>query len=116
MKSTGPSREPGNPTGGGIHRIGRFEFDLEREQLRLGAAPVELSRKSCQVLAYLIRNRGRTVYRDELMQRLWPDVVVTEGSLTQAIWEIRRALGDALTAPRFIATRYGHGYCFVGDG
>lgn len=101
-------------TRAGVYRIGRFEFDLEREVLRSNDAPVELSRNARRVLAYLVRNRGRTVDREELMEQLWPDVVVGEGSLTQAIWEARRALGDDRASPRFIATRYGLGYCFVG--
>jgi DNA-binding winged helix-turn-helix (wHTH) protein len=102
-------------TRAGVYRIDRFEFDLEREELRSDGAPVELSRNARRVLAYLIRNRGRTVDREELMQELWPDVVVGEGSLTQAIWEARRALGDRPSAPRFIVTRYGQGYGFVGN-
>ncbi|MEO7134901.1 MAG: winged helix-turn-helix domain-containing protein [Vicinamibacterales bacterium] len=86
---------------------------MPHAELRLQGVGVELTPKSTQVLAYLFQQRPRTVSRTELMSRIWPDVVVSKGSLTQAIWEIRRALDDARATPRFIATDHGLGYRFV---
>jgi TolB-like protein/DNA-binding winged helix-turn-helix (wHTH) protein len=54
-----------------------------------------LRRQALDVLLVLGARVGQVVGKDELMQRVWPDVVVGEGSLTQAIADIRRTLGDA---------------------
>jgi DNA-binding winged helix-turn-helix (wHTH) protein len=85
----------------------------ERVELLSSGVRVDLGLKSRQVLMHLVRNRLRTVARDELFRTLWPDVLVSEGSLTQAIWELRRALGDCRRNARFIETKHGRGYRFV---
>jgi TolB-like protein len=55
---------------------------------------VPLRAKSFALLCYLARNTGRVVAKDELLDQVWPDVTVTEDSLTQAIRDLRRAIGD----------------------
>lgn len=97
------------------YRIGRFELDPRRIELTAGGMPAELSRKPTQLLIYLIEHRERIVTREELRSALWPGVAVGNGSLTQAIWEIRQAFGDGRASPRFIATCHGRGYRFVGS-
>ncbi len=57
--------------------------------------PVELRAQALRVLLVLGEQAGRLVGKDELMQRVWGDVIVTEDSLVQAVGDIRRALGDA---------------------
>jgi DNA-binding winged helix-turn-helix (wHTH) protein len=95
------------------YRFGPFELRLERAELLSNGVQVELGLKSRQVLVHLVRNRLRTVGREELFRALWPDVLVSEGSLTQAVWELRRALGDCRRSARFIETKHGRGYRFV---
>jgi TolB-like protein/DNA-binding winged helix-turn-helix (wHTH) protein len=53
-----------------------------------------LRRQALEVLLLLGARSGQVVSKEELMQRVWPDVVVGDGSLTQAIADIRRVLGD----------------------
>ena len=53
------------------------------------------------------------VGKDELMDQVWPDVVVGEGSLTQAIADVRRALGD--TEHRLVRNVARRGYMLVPD-
>jgi DNA-binding winged helix-turn-helix (wHTH) protein len=96
-----------------IHAIGPFAFHLLRSELSREGVVVELAPKARRVLAYLIRNQERFVSREELHREIWPGVVVSQGSLTQAVWEIRRALGDSRDSPRFVETRYGLGYRFL---
>lgn len=50
--------------------------------------------KSFDVLEHLVCRAGRLVSREELFESVWPDVVVTDDSLTQCLIEIRKALGD----------------------
>jgi TolB-like protein/DNA-binding winged helix-turn-helix (wHTH) protein/Tfp pilus assembly protein PilF len=72
-----------------------FQMDLERGCLRKqGGDALTLRPKSFDVLQYLLENAGRLVSRDELMQTVWPNVIVTEDSITQCVMEARRALGE----------------------
>jgi TolB-like protein/DNA-binding winged helix-turn-helix (wHTH) protein len=72
-----------------------------------------LRRQALDVLLLLGRRVGQVVGKEELMQSVWPDVVVGEGSLTQAIADIRRALGDA--DHRLVRNVARRGYLLVPD-
>ena len=74
---------------------------------------VRLSPKLAQVLACLADARGELVTRELLLDRFWPDVNVTDNTLTRAIADIRQALGDAPDAPAYIQTMARRGYRFV---
>ena len=77
-------------------QLGSFVLDLAAGELLAGdAQPAALRRQALDVLLVLARRAGQVVSKDELMRLVWPDVVVGEGSLTQAIADVRRALGDA---------------------
>jgi TolB-like protein/DNA-binding winged helix-turn-helix (wHTH) protein/Tfp pilus assembly protein PilF len=76
-------------------RFGDFTLDLTRGALCAGHRPVELRPKSFGVLAHLVEHAGRLVPKDELMQAVWPDVVVSDESLAKCVSEVRAALGDA---------------------
>ena len=96
-----------------IHRFGEFELEPRIAELRWHGEPQSIARKSLMVLAYLVANSERVVARSELMDALWPNIRVGEGSLHQAIWEIRKVLREAPGGPRFIETRWGRGYRFA---
>src|SRR4029077_3759477 len=55
------------------------------------------------------------VGKEELFQAVWPQTIVEDNNLNQAISAVRRALGDSRDTPLFIATVAGRGYRFVGD-
>lgn len=75
--------------------LGTFVLDPQAgELLTSDGRMVRLRRQALDVLLVLGTRPGQVVTRDELMRRIWPDVVVGDGSLNQAIAEIRRALGD----------------------
>ncbi len=71
-----------------------FTLDLRRGCLRGVAGEIELRPKSFEVLRYLIENAGRLVPKDEIMQAVWPNVIVGDESLTRCISDIRFALSD----------------------
>ncbi|MEP7283523.1 MAG: winged helix-turn-helix domain-containing protein [Rubrivivax sp.] len=83
-----------------------FILDLQRGDLLDAAGqPVELRAQALKLLLILGERAGEVVGKDELMRRVWGDVVVTEDSLVQAIGDIRRTIGDethtrVVTAPR----------------
>lgn len=72
-----------------------------------------LRRQALDVLMVLGARAGQVVGKEELMQRVWPDVVVGDGSLTQAIADIRRVLGDA--DHRLVRNVARRGYLLVPD-
>jgi adenylate cyclase len=75
-------------------RFNAFTLDLERGCLRLGMKSVELRPKSFELLRYLVERSGRLLSKDELLKAIWPNVTVTEDSLTRCISDIRVAIGD----------------------
>lgn len=95
-------------------RLGGFVLDLtRRELLTQSGSPAPLRHKALEVLLMLATHAGHVVSKDDLLGRVWPSVVVTEDSLTQAIAEIRRCLGD--TQHRWIRTVVRRGYCLQVD-
>ena len=87
-----------------------FFIDADDERLFGPHGPVRLGNKAFQVLLRLVQRGGRLVTKDELMSSVWDGTIVSEFSLTSAIKELRRALGDDARAPRFIESVYGRGY------
>ena len=75
--------------------------------------PVVLTGKLFDVLVYLIEHRGRLVEKRELLEAVWPNVIVEEANLPQTISMLRRALGEDSRAHEYIATISGRGYQFV---
>ncbi len=95
-------------------RIGGFVLDRSRRELLTpSGSPAELRHKALEVLLVLGAQAGHVVSKDDLLLQVWPAVVVTEDSLTQAIAEIRRCLGD--TRHRWIRTAVRRGYCLQAD-
>jgi Tol biopolymer transport system component/DNA-binding winged helix-turn-helix (wHTH) protein len=84
----------------------------ERVLLKAGI-PVAIEPKTFRVLIYLMRNPGRLVTKEELLNAVWEDTSVSENSLTRSIAALRRLLGDDAREPRFIATAHTAGYRFV---
>ena len=74
---------------------------------------VPLEPQAVRVLRYLAEHRTRVVGKQELLERLWPDVATTEAVLKKAVSQIRRALGDDADAGQFIQTLHRRGYRFV---
>jgi DNA-binding winged helix-turn-helix (wHTH) protein len=65
------------------------------------------------LLVFLVERRRDAVHRQEIFDRVWRDVIVSDSALSQAIRTLRRTLGDDPREPRFIRTVSRHGYQFV---
>jgi DNA-binding response OmpR family regulator len=88
--------------------------DLESRQLTLDSGvAAELSEREVDLLRYLARNPGRTVSRDELLQRIWrlPPNRVRTRTIDMHVARLRDKLGDESV----IRTVRGKGYCFEGE-
>jgi DNA-binding winged helix-turn-helix (wHTH) protein len=93
-------------------RLGECTFDSVRREIRRGAEEVHLSPKGFELLRVLVASRPRTMAKEELFERLWPGVFVSEASLAGLVAEIRRAIADDAREPRFLRTVHGFGYAF----
>jgi TolB-like protein/DNA-binding winged helix-turn-helix (wHTH) protein/Flp pilus assembly protein TadD len=98
-----------------MYRFADYVLDIRDHTLKQSDQPIYLRPKSFETLAFLVEHHGRLVTKDELLERLWADVVVTEGTLTHCIEEIRRAFGDDSHHPQFIQTVPRVGYRFIAD-
>lgn len=94
-------------------RFGRFELDHAEGRLWRGGEPVPLRPKSLAVLGHLLSRRGRLVRKEELLEAVWPDTSVSDTVLKVCIRELRAALGDHASSPRFIETAQRRGYRFI---
>jgi DNA-binding winged helix-turn-helix (wHTH) protein/tetratricopeptide (TPR) repeat protein len=96
-----------------IFAFGDFELDLRLFELRRDVEVVAVQPKVLDVLAYLIRNRERVVSKQDLLENVWPNEVVSETALTHAVMEARRAVADDGANQRFIQTVRRRGYRFI---
>ncbi|MCR4584757.1 MAG: response regulator transcription factor [Lachnospiraceae bacterium] len=96
---------------GDVIRIGDYSFDFERMIFTVSSEEVSLSRIEQRLLKMLVLNRGITLSRDVLIDRLWTDGAeyVDENALSVAIKRLR----DKLSAKDYIKTVYGLGYMWV---
>src|ERR1035438_8743112 len=69
--------------------------------------------KAFRVLLILLRNPQKLISKEELLNAVWGDAVVTENSLTRSIALLRRLLGDETRSPRYIETVATVGYRLV---
>ncbi len=98
-----------------FYEFGPFRVDpLKRRLLRDGES-IRLTPKAFDLLLVLVEESGRTVEKDELMERVWPDTAVEENNLNQNITALRKSLGDSRQESQYIATIPGVGYRFVAD-
>jgi len=93
-------------------RFGAFVLDLEARELLRGDAAVPLSPKAFDLLSLLIAHRPKAMTKSDLQDRLWPETFVVEKNLANLIGEIRAAIGDDPSNPRFIRTVHRFGYAF----
>jgi DNA-binding winged helix-turn-helix (wHTH) protein len=89
-----------------------FVLDTGTRELSRGGRRLDLTPKAFDLLAMLIANRPRVVTKTELQERLWPDRFVVDKNLANLVSEIRDALGDEPSNPRFIRTAHRIGYAF----
>ncbi|HKR27609.1 MAG TPA: winged helix-turn-helix domain-containing protein [Acidobacteriaceae bacterium] len=94
-----------------LYEFGPFRLDPAERILLRGHEIVPLTQKAFDTLHLLVRNSGHLLEKDELIRELWPDTFVEEGSLSNNIFLLRKALGED---PSFIETVPRRGYRFVG--
>ncbi|MEL7283974.1 MAG: winged helix-turn-helix domain-containing protein [Pseudomonadota bacterium] len=100
-------------TTGTVYQAGALRLDLADERAFLKGKPLSLGHKSFLLLATLMRSPQRMLTKDELIETVWDGRIVSDGVLTTAMRELRRALNDNARQPLFIQTVHGRGYRFL---
>ena len=88
-------------------------LDGDARSICRGTAAIHLPPKAFELLTVLIEHRGRALSKAELLERVWPDVFVSDASLARAVREIREALGDSARGAHIIRTVHRYGYAFA---
>src|SRR5580693_6063068 len=89
----------------------RFRMLLRRRQLLADGVPIEIGTRAFDLLLVLLESDGALVTKEELFNRVWPDVVVSDENLKVQISALRKALG---ADRNLIRTEFGRGYRFIG--
>lgn len=111
--SGSPARPDEAGAAGSALSVGEWRVDAAANELSRGVESVRLEPKAVEVLACLARRAGQVVSREELLAAAWPDVVVGDDALTQAIIKLRKALGDDARRPTYIETISKRGYRLI---
>jgi DNA-binding winged helix-turn-helix (wHTH) protein len=98
-----------------IYRFDVFELDTSRYRLVREGTVVAVKPFVLDLLIYLVESRERVVTKQELFTRLWGGRFVSDGALSAAVYQARRALGEEAAEHRFIRTLHGRGYQFDFD-
>ena len=98
-----------------VFRFGDHVLDIERRELRRGAEPVALEPQVFDLLLYLVRNRGRVVSKDDLIESVWGGRIVSDSALTTRLNAARRAVNDSGAEQRLIRTVSRRGLRFIGE-
>jgi len=94
------------------YRFADFALDLRLGCVRREDREIELRPKCYRLLRYLVDNAGRLVSKDEVMQAVWPNVAVTDASLSRCVSDLRLALRDR--GQEIIKTVRARGFLFTG--
>jgi TolB-like protein len=95
--------------------FGDHELDIERRELRRGGAPVAVEPQVFDLLVHLIRNRGRVVSKDDLIEAIWGGRIVSESAVTTRLNAARKAIGDTGAAQQVIRTIPRRGVRFIAE-
>src|SRR5580700_10491804 len=95
-------------------RFGPFELSIRERALRREGVVLPLGSRALDILIYLAERPGEVIAKQELVDHVWSDVTVEEGSLRVHVAAIRKVLGDGQFGNRYIANIKGRGYSFVG--
>ena len=90
------------------YRFGPFLYDLVSRGLVRDGEEVPLTHKSRELLLLFLHNPGRLLAREEIVEKVWPDVAVTDDALRFQVGELRKAFGAQ--GETFLRTIRGEGY------
>ena len=98
-----------------VAQVGPFTFDFGRMEYRKHGRLVDLSKTEQKLLRLLVQNRGTTLTRADLVDRIWTDGAeyVDENALAVTVKRLRDKLEDTPSKPQYLKTVYGVGYTWA---
>jgi TolB-like protein/DNA-binding winged helix-turn-helix (wHTH) protein/tetratricopeptide (TPR) repeat protein len=101
---------------GHIYEFGAFQLDTaERLLRRLDGTPVFLTPRVFKTLLYMVEHHNAVLDKERIMEAVWPDSIVEENNLAQAISKLRHVFGETPASDSYIVTVPGRGYRFVAE-
>src|SRR5712691_6203763 len=100
-------------SGGRVYEFAEFRLDAAERLLFRNGKRVPLTPKTVDLLLVLVEGGGNTIEKNSLMQKVWADAVVEDGSLTWHISVLRKALEEGAEGRQFIETIPKRGYRFI---
>jgi predicted ATPase/DNA-binding winged helix-turn-helix (wHTH) protein len=94
-------------------KFGPFRLSPRERLLTKDGVPVSIGGRPLDILITLIKRPGEIVSKKDLLDQVWPDVTVDDGSLRFNIGSLRKILGDGRDGARYVTNVPGRGYCFV---
>jgi TolB-like protein/DNA-binding winged helix-turn-helix (wHTH) protein/Tfp pilus assembly protein PilF len=98
-----------------FYKFGDFVLYPREYSLKKNGEQIRLRQKAFETLVFLVERSGQLVRKNELLDKVWPDVIVSENTLSHCIDDVRQALGDSAREPRFIETVPRLGFKFIAD-
>ena len=93
--------------------VAGLRLELRAQRLTVNGRKIGLRPKSWELLRYMAVRPGLLLTKNELVEAVWGDRVVTDASLNQAVRELRKALGDDARSPHYIETVHSRGFRFI---
>ena len=103
---------PAGPKSRPVFRFGRFRLVPSQRELLVEGVPAELGDRAFEILLALVEAHGDVVTKDELLERVWPGLIVEDNTLQVHISALRRVLG---LDRDLLKTLSGRGYRFVAE-
>ncbi|MGM0667752.1 MAG: response regulator transcription factor [Bacteroidota bacterium] len=101
------SRSQAGETGEKSFNMGSLSVDIEKKEIRLEGKALEFTKKEYQILLLLMKSAGRYITREEILNEVWSDTLVTERTVDVHITRMRKRLGNYGS---LIKSRTGYGY------
>jgi DNA-binding winged helix-turn-helix (wHTH) protein len=99
-----------------VYAFEGFRLDAQRRLLfGPNRKPIVLTPRLFDALLYFVEHGDQLLTKEQLLEAIWPNVIVEEHNLNKTVSELRRLLGEKPGEHRFIVTKPGHGYRFVAD-
>ena len=93
--------------------IGSWQVHSDRDEIERDGACIKLEPRTMRLLLTLAQQPGALVSTEQLLDTVWPEVVVCQSSLYQAMAQLRRAIGDDTDNPAYIVTVPRRGYRLI---
>jgi DNA-binding winged helix-turn-helix (wHTH) protein len=96
-----------------LYTFDDFELDGDDLELRRNGSLLKVDALVLRLLSVLVRNAGRLVTKEELIEEVWDGRAIADNAITVSMARLRKTLGESRKNRELIATAYGRGYRFV---